>query len=224
MEIKTTLNIYRNAEQIAAEINGIKKQTRAMLLYNSIEIGRRLWEAKSYVPHGEWGTWLQESVEYSPSTAHNLMRIFEEYGAEQLSLFDNNAKSQALGNLSYTQAVALLGIPQEEREEFIKDHDLDSMSTRELQKAIKERDEALKKLENAKKTAEEVCESNSKLMEEKENLETNARILEQIFSDVQKKSETLHDTLEKERNKSKEEILSVCDDYKNAGAAKTKIM
>src|SRR5690606_12544295 len=98
----------RSAIVIAAEINAIKDQTRKTVLFNAIEIGRRLVEAKQYVSHGEWGKWLEESVELKQSTANNLMRIFEEYGSDQLALFGDNAKSQALGNLSYTQAVALL--------------------------------------------------------------------------------------------------------------------
>jgi len=70
------------------------------------------------VEHGQWGNWLKDSVDYSQSTANNLMRIFEEYGSNQIALFGNNANSQALGNLSYTQAVALLGIPAEDREQM----------------------------------------------------------------------------------------------------------
>ncbi|MDF2892513.1 MAG: hypothetical protein K0R80_2880, partial [Clostridia bacterium] len=45
--------IGRSPELIAAEINNIKNQTRKMMLYNSIEIGRRLIEAKTLVAHGE---------------------------------------------------------------------------------------------------------------------------------------------------------------------------
>ena len=109
-----------------------------MLLYNSIEIGRRLTEAKLCLPHGEWGSWLEEKVDYSKSTANNLMRIFEEYGADQLALFgETGAKSQALGSLSYSQAVALLSIPGEEREQFIEENDAANMSTWELQQATR---------------------------------------------------------------------------------------
>jgi hypothetical protein len=141
--------ISRTPALIAAEINDIKGQTRKMILYNSIEIGRRLVEAKYLLGHGEWGEWLQNSVDYSQRTAENLMRIFDEYGADQITLLTDNAKSQALANLSYTQAVALLGVPEEEREAFIEAHDIDNMSTRELQQAIKERDQALADKEKA---------------------------------------------------------------------------
>lgn len=160
---------------IATEINSIKEQTRKMFLYNSIEIGRRLVEAKQMVPHGEWGTWLQESVDYSQSTANNLMKIFDQYGADQLSLFGSDAKSQALGKLSYTQAVALLGIPDYEREEFIEKNDVESMSTRELQQAIKEKQEMAKKLKEAEKKAKEEQKAKEKIEKELKKLETQSK-------------------------------------------------
>lgn len=144
----------RTTDVIAFEINSIKDQTRTLILNNSIEIGRRLEEAKSLLPHGEWGNWLKESVDYSQSTANNLMKIFEQYGASQLTIFGAEANSQALGNLSYTQAVALLGVPTEEREEFIKENDVENMSTRDLQKAIKEKQALEKQLKAATEQAE----------------------------------------------------------------------
>jgi uncharacterized coiled-coil protein SlyX len=141
----------RTPELIAAEINNIKFQTQKMMLYNSIEIGRRLCEAKEMVDHGEWGEWLERSVEYSKSTANNLMRIFEEYGADQITLLlNNNIKSPIYERLTYSQAVALLGIPADQREDFVKDTEVENMSTRELQQVIKERDQAQKEAEDVK--------------------------------------------------------------------------
>jgi len=102
------LSVDRTPQLIAIEINSIKEQTRKQVLFNSIEIGKRLAEAKIMLGHGEWGGWLKSYVDYSQSTANNLMRIFTDYGSSQITLFCDNAKSQALGNLSYTQAVALL--------------------------------------------------------------------------------------------------------------------
>jgi chromosome segregation ATPase len=163
----------RSIDLIAAEINSIKGQTRRMVLYNSIEIGRRLVEAKQLVPHGEWGDWLEHSVEYSKSTANNLMRIFQEYASDQLTLLTDNAKSQALGNLSYTQAIALLGLPEAERETFVKENDIDNMSTRELQQTIKEKEQALKEkeeLEKRLKAAEKKSEASEKLKKELEEI------------------------------------------------------
>ena len=146
---KGTILVGRTPALIAAEINDIKQRTKKMILYNSIEIGRRLVEAKSLLNHGEWGEWLENSVDYSQSTAENFMRIFDEYGAEQLTLLEDNAKSQTFGNLSYSQAVALFAVPAEEREQFIEENDLESKSVREIQQAIKERDMAREEKEQA---------------------------------------------------------------------------
>ena len=133
----------RTPQIIAAEINSIKDQTGRMLLYSSVEIGRRLTEAKSMVNHGEWGKWLENSVSYSQSTANKLMRLFEEYGAKLTVGHQDSSNSESITNLSYTQAIILLGIPEEERESFIVENDVDGMSTRELKEAVRERDQAL---------------------------------------------------------------------------------
>ena len=98
--IDKNLSIDRTPQLIAVEINSIKEQTRKLVLFNSIEIGRRLTEAKLLLGHGEWGEWLEKSVDYSQRTASNLMRIFTDYGSSQITLFCDNAKSQALANLS----------------------------------------------------------------------------------------------------------------------------
>jgi DNA repair exonuclease SbcCD ATPase subunit len=181
--------IVRTPIMIATEINSIKEQTKKMLIVNSIEIGRRLVEAKTLVPHGEWGKWLEESVDYSKSTANNLMKIFDQYGADQFSLFGSEAKSQALGNLSYTQAVALLGVPEEEREKFVKENDIENMSTRELQQAIKEKQEVEKKLKEAEAEAKKEKAAREKLTKEFQKLETQANdhslIVEKLKSDLE---------------------------------------
>ena len=119
--------ITRSPAMIAGEINTIKEQVRTTALSASVEIGRRLLEAKALVPAGEWVRWLKDNVDYSVRTAQNLMALSQEYDGSQ---------AQALSRLSYTQAVMLLALPQEEREEFAETHDLDAMSTRELQKEI----------------------------------------------------------------------------------------
>lgn len=109
-----------------------------MLLKNAIEVGRRLKEAKELLNHGEWMKWLKESVSYSKSTAANLMNLYEEYGHLLLNPSDNDSNFQALGNLTYTQAILLLGLPEEEREGFVTRNDLGTMTTRQLNQAVKD--------------------------------------------------------------------------------------
>jgi len=125
----------RTTHVIAAEINMIKYQAERVNLAAAVEIGRRLTEAKALLKYGEWGKWLEESVDFSQSRANKLMRIFKEYGAEQLT----SSNSDLNPNLNYSQAVLLLGIPKEERAQFIIDMDIEGMTNQELRKAVNER-------------------------------------------------------------------------------------
>ena len=140
--------VARDIETVTAEIVVIKQNLQMQLLSGAVEIGRRLTEAKKMVPHGQWGTYLTERVEFSQSTAHNMMRLYEEYGdKEQQSLFGVN--SQAIEGLSVTAAIRLLSLPEGERETFIAENNVADMSTRELEAAIKEANEARAKAEAA---------------------------------------------------------------------------
>lgn len=102
------------------------------------------------------GQWLKEEVEFSQSSAQNFMRIFEEYGAKQVSLF-GDAESQTLGNLPYTHALKLLALPAEEREEFAQEHHVEDISSRELEKLLRERDEAQADAKSAKDALDEAA-------------------------------------------------------------------
>ena len=135
------MTIQKDPAMLAFEIRTLQSQAEAILTRYVIEIGRRLCEAKSVLPHGEWGSWLKEQVQFSQSTANNYMKIYERYGTDQQNLF-GDAKSEAVGNLPYTKALKLLAVPDDEVEDFIAENNVEAMSTRELEKVIRERDEA----------------------------------------------------------------------------------
>jgi len=152
---------------LAAEIRTIKDQTGRMVLNASIEVGRRLTEAKAKLPHGSWGEYLKNEVDYSPSQAQNLMRVFREYGSDQQSLFGGEAKSQTFGNLTYSKALSLLAIPNEEdRERFATENDVEHMSVRELNEAIKAKNEAEEKAAAAEDAACGLRQETERLREE----------------------------------------------------------
>ena len=150
----------RTLEVIGAEI----RTFTASMVNNIIEIGRRMCEAKEMLPYGQFGDWIKANTGYSRSTANNFMRIFQEYGARQGSLFGATLENeQAFGKLTYTKALALLDVPAEEREQFVQDHDVENMSTRELQTAIAERDAAIKRAEDAEDRAKVLADGNAEM-------------------------------------------------------------
>ena len=133
----------RTIEVITGEILDAKRAGGEAIL----TIGRCLIEAKDMLSHGEWLPWLTEQVEFSPRTAQNFMRLAREW-----------SNTQTLADLGASKALALLALPPEEREQFMEDHKVIDMSARQLEQAIKERDEARAAAEQAaadQRTAEQ---------------------------------------------------------------------
>ncbi len=169
VEVKQSNAPARDIGVITQEIQELCRQAKTMVLMYAVEIGRRLVEAKEVLPHGTWGTWIRENTEFSQSTANNYMKLFDEYGASQITIFGATVNSQSLANLPYTKALALLAVDSEEREEFAEQVGAEDLSVKELEKVIHERDEARERaaaleaqtaeLERAKAAAASAAES-----------------------------------------------------------------
>ncbi len=192
--------LVRTPEIIAIEINSIKEQTKNIVLQNSIEIGRKLVEAKSLLPHGEWGKWLEKSVAYSQRTANDLMRIFNEYGSSQITFLGDNLNSQTYANLSYSNALALLGLPSDTREKFVEENNVEDMSARELKRAIDE-------LKRVDKEKERAFKERDRALEKISDLEEVNRILEETFNEGAEERNSLEEKVS-ELKKELEDIQS----------------
>ena len=174
------MTVKKDPTVLAVEIRTLQQQAQVVVLSYAIEIGRRLNEAKAVLDQGQWGPWLEREVNFSQSTANNYMKIFERYGSDQVSLF-GDAKSQTLGNLPYTKALKLLAVPEDEVETFVEEHDVANMSTRELEQAIRERDEAKRKLEAVQDDAAQVILDAEEAVEKaKGEAETLRKELEEL--------------------------------------------
>ncbi|OUN08427.1 DUF3102 domain-containing protein [Flavonifractor sp. An91] len=133
----------RTIEVITGEILDAKRAGGEAIL----TIGRCLIEAKDMLSHGEWRSWLEEQVEFSERSAQRFMRLAREW-----------SNPTTLSDLGASKALALLALPPEEREQFMEDHKVIDMSARQLEQAIKERDEARAAAERAaadQRTAEQ---------------------------------------------------------------------
>lgn len=161
----------RNIEAITSEILRLKQDAGNAIL----GIGQRLIEAKAMLPHGEWLPWLTEQVEFSERQAQRFMKLAQEW-----------ANPTALSDLGATKALALLALPPEERQKFLSEnHIVDGeeksvidMTSRELEKAVKERDEALHAAEEARAAAETADQSRAKM-------EADMTVLKQLHQAAQ---------------------------------------
>lgn len=146
-ETRQASSAERGIDAITSEILQLKQDAGNAIL----GIGQRLIEAKAMLPHGDWLPWLTEQVEFSERTARNFMRLAREW-----------TNRQALADLGAAKALTLLALPPEERERFMaENHVVDGeeksvidMTSRELEKAVKERDEALQAAEEARVAAD----------------------------------------------------------------------
>ena len=114
----------RTIEVITGEILDAKRAGGEAIL----TIGRCLIEAKDMLRHGEWLPWLNEQVELSERTAQKFMKLAREW-----------SNPNTLADLGASKALIL---PEGERDAFLEDHNVIDMSARQLEQAIKERDEA----------------------------------------------------------------------------------
>lgn len=149
----------RRIEAITQEILDAKRRGGEAIL----TIGRCLTEAKQAIPHGEWLPWLNERVEFSERTARRFMKLYREC-----------SNRPALADLGASKALMLLALPDSERDQFMEDHNVIDMSARQLEQAIKDRDEARKAAETAQAEASAAEQARAKMAEDMALL--NARL------------------------------------------------
>lgn len=203
----------RTASTIAAEIRVLQDQAKRMALMYIIEIGKRLTEAKELVPYGEWGEYLEAELGYKQSSANNYMKIYREYGSAP-----EIADSQALGNLSYTQALELLALPSGEREEFVQQHDVENMSSRELKQAIRDRDAAQKAQAEAQQQIDDLSAKLNEAQHAAESQAAEIRNTRQELLDMQQRAASAKSS----ESAWQEEIDKLKVDLAKASAAATK--
>ncbi|WP_312637165.1 DUF3102 domain-containing protein [Oscillibacter sp.] len=180
--INSVSGVSRTIDTITGEIKEMKKTAGDAI----IGIGQRLIEAKALLSHGEWLPWLTEQVEFSERTATRFMRLAREW-----------SNQTALSDLGATKALTLLALPAEERENFMEqNHIVDGeeknvidMSARELEQAVRDRDEARKVAEESAAKAEAAEQSRAKM-------ETDFALLKQLHESSKEAEEQAKQELE----------------------------
>ena len=240
--------ITRTPMLIASEINAIKQQTYDVLngaltfaKRSCFEIGKRLEEAKALLPRGEWGAWLSENFEYSETTARDLMRIYREYGNEQIDLLSGKSDAEIFEGLSQSRLVELFALPKPMRAEFVEAHreELESgeMSVREMREEIRrlnaeleEKTDELReegvlynKLQEEWREAErenerlrEIEDTAKELNEENEALQKALKDMQDAPKEVQEVSVTVHEPSAEQIEKIRREALAEAEEkHKN---------
>lgn len=160
MTIGTDQAPARSLIEIEAEIMAQKRTIGRSI----VVIGQALREAKGQLAHGAWGDWLRDRVNFSQGTAENYMRIAEQVHGESTLL-----------DLPYTKILALLAVPETEREQFAQDNQVEDKSVSEIKRLIRERDEALDQIKTLMHSAEQNAHEATQANLRAERAEAQAR-------------------------------------------------
>lgn len=210
--------IVRSGDVIAAEINGIKRQTekavRGVMLSAAMDIGKLLIEAKSVVPHGEWGAWLEENVSYSTTTANDMMRLYTEYGDSQIPIDGGPSNEELFGAIAPSKALALLALPEQDRRDFVQANNVEDMSVRTMREEIARVKAEKEAAEAAKAAAEAEAEGRR---DDAEAAMREKAAAEAKLADAQKKQDAAVRAAKKEEaDKVKKQLAAVNEKLKKA--------
>lgn len=95
-------------------------------IQDTLQLGRVFVEAKALVKHGEWGAWVETNAGCNERTAQQLMQAYTRFGGNPV--FSKIEKSKMF---------KLLALPVGTEEEFVSQNDLQSMTAREVEAAVK---------------------------------------------------------------------------------------
>lgn len=203
------IQTQRTPDIIGAEIRGLTQQAKTMTLWFGIEIGRRLTEAKEMLEHGQWLPYLKEQTEFSQPTASRFMKLYDEYGAKQTSLFGTELNYSTLNNLSISNALRLLAVPEDEREKFAADNDVEHMSTRELDELIKQRDDAEQRAARAEEQAQQAADGAARTDKQYQKAKQELHLLREKLSNAEAQKATAEKELSELRARPVEVAVEV---------------
>ena len=158
------------AESVSIEnttLENLAMQARAFVqnaCMNLLQLGRVLCEAKPLVPYGEWDTWIKENAKMSRRTAEQYMQAYTEFGL-----------NSQIAELGTTKVLKLLPMPAQERERLLSENDVASMSTRQLDEAIRQQKANLIKEARAEVQGEIEREREARIAAEKRAKEAEGR-------------------------------------------------
>lgn len=187
MTIGTDQAPARSLIEIEAEIMAQKRTIGRSI----VVIGQALREAKGQLAHGAWGDWLRDRVNFSQGTAENYMRIAEQVHGESTLL-----------DLPYTKILALLAVPETEREQFAQDNQVEDKSVSEIKRLIRERDDALDQIKtlmhSAEQNAHEATQANLRAARAENQIKAERREQERLTEQINREREHVAELLARE--------------------------
>lgn len=147
------------------------------IVNSTIQLGRILTEAKPLVRHGEWERWISENAGCSARYAQTFMQAYARFGT-----------SAAVAQIGERGKIfKLLALPAGTEEQFLSENEIASMSTREVEAAVRRvREEMSAQLHTEQAARQRAEEQVQELMERppevpdwaRDRMEGQARLIE----------------------------------------------
>lgn len=189
---------------------------------NLLQLGRVLTEAKPLVAHGEWENWIKKNTNMNKRTAEQYMQAYKEFGL--------NPQIAALGT---TKTLKLLPLADDERKKLLEENDVKSMSTRQLEEAIKEQRSTLMKeaRAHAREEIEKVMAEKRRMQKDLQEAVTNSEkaykdkdMLQRenirLKQEVKERDEIIEEQQE-DYNRAQQELLNVKSSIAKGDAERT---
>ena len=122
--------LIQATEESLAVLDSLAQEARLYseaFAMNAFQLGRVLTEAKKMVPHGEWLDWVYQNTGMGKRMVQDLMRSYQRF-SEKPSLF----------MVEKSKLFKLLALPAGTEDEFLEEHDISAMSSREVGEAVKQ--------------------------------------------------------------------------------------
>lgn len=188
----------KSTEQLCHEANGLYQQMEAVgnvALMMAVSAGRRLLVVKERLPHGEFGAWCDNNLDFSQSKANKMMQLAKR-SSDENSIFSN---SYTCTNLSISKAFTLLSAPDDIAKEVIESEDINDMTVTELKAEIAN----LKARNNELEAGTDEMENLKNRITELEAEQSEAEISVDDLTAKDDEIKRLKEKLEKEKAKAK---------------------
>lgn len=183
------MNELANTEaNVPSVLDGLAMQAHMFVqnaAMNLLQLGRVLTEARPLVPHGEWAGWVKQHAKMSTRTAQQYMQAYSEFGLDS-----------RIAELGTSKVLKLLPMPEEEREKLMEENDLSSMSTRQIDEAIRQQREKLREEARAEAQAEIDAANEARRAAEQRARDAESRppeIPEELADQLRANNQTIRD-------------------------------
>lgn len=121
--------IAKRAEAGLTVLDGLAMQARMFtenVTLNMLQLGRVFIQAKELVQHGQWEKWVRDNSGMSERQAQTLMQAYRRFG-----------ERPAFHGLEKSKLFKMLALPDGTEEQFVQEHDVAAMSSREIEAAVR---------------------------------------------------------------------------------------